>query len=32
MQAIVAELRRHPTARFVERIYALHPPQPAAGK
>jgi glutathione S-transferase len=32
MQAIVAELRQHPTARFVERIYALHPPQPAAGK
>ena len=30
--AIVAELRQHPTARFVERIYALHPPRPAGGE
>jgi glutathione S-transferase len=29
LQAIVTELRQHPTARFVEGIYARHPPNPA---
>lgn len=29
LQAVVTELRQHPTARFVEGIYARHPPNPA---
>lgn len=32
MQAIVTELRQHPTARFVERIYAERRPQAGAGE